>query len=438
MKTTIIKHIFSISAFIFVINFFNVKAEIRNNKSYAPYISENSQDTVYNDYSGIVYDAKTNKVLSFASLVVNGTNIGTVTNSDGEFLIKIPSSYRNAELQISSLGYKTLTLPFSFLSRFDNKLFLEPTSYVLEEVEIRKVDPVNLIRDVLRNITPNYGNNPLMLTAFYRETIRQNRNYVAVSEAVFDVYKSGYGKTFDSDRIKIYKGRKSQDVSRMDTVLFKLQGGPYYIFMLDIARHPGDIMSGEVLEYYDYELAGSTTIDERTAYIVAFEQKKNVNLPLYKGYFFIDIETKALIAVEFSLSQIGINKAAEYMIIKKPANMKVDVVYGDYRVNYRFAGNRWVLNYARSEAHFRCRWDRRLFRSNYFVMSEMAVTDMDASNIIKYKFRESTKPDEILVEKVSDFEDPEFWGDYNIIRPEQTIEQAIEKLGKRLKRLGEE
>lgn len=434
MKTIYIRKFSILSVCLILISIINLKADIKDIDEL--YFPENLQDTIYNDYSGIVYDAKTKKTLSFVSLVISGTNIGTVTNSEGEFIIKIPSTYQDAELQITSLGYRSLTIPFRLLQKFDNKLYLEPTAYPLEEVEIRKAIPINLIRDVLRNIVANYGNDPLMLTAFYRETIRQNRNYVAVSEAVFDVYKSGYGKTFDSDRIKIYKGRKSQDVSRMDTVLFKLQGGPYYIFMLDIARHPGDIMSGDVLDYYDYELAGLTRIDDRTAYIVAFDQKENVDLPLYKGYFYIDSQTKALIGVEFSLSLIGIDKAAQYMIVKKPANMRVDVVYGDYRVNYRFTGEKWVLNYARSEAHFRCRWDKRLFRSNYFVMSEMAVTDMDTSNIIKHKFRESTKPDEILAERVSDFEDPEFWGDYNIIRPEQTIEQAIEKLGKRLKRLG--
>lgn len=434
MKAKHLFQIFILTILTFIFTGFTLKTKSKSeNNHFSP---GSLQDTVSYDYSGTVFDARTNKPLSFVSLVITGTNIGTVTNSEGEFLIKVAVTHKNAELEISSLGYKTLTIPFSILQRFENKLFLEPTSYLLEEVEIRKVDPLNLVREVLRNITLNYGNDPLMFTAFYRETIRQNRNYVAVSEAVFDVYKSGYGKVFDSDRIKIYKGRKSQDVSRMDTVLFKLQGGPYYIFMLDIARHPGDLLSGEMLDYYEYDLAGMTKIDEKNAYIVAFNQKKNVDLPLYKGYLFIDTENKALISAEFSLSEYGIDKAADYMIIKKPANMKVDVVYADYRVNYRYADNRWILNYARSEAHFRCRWDRRLFRSNYFIMSEVAVTDMDASNIIKHKFRETSKPDEILVEKVSDFEDPEFWGDYNVIRPEQTIEQAIEKLGKRLKRLG--
>ena len=394
------------------------------------------QDTAFLEFSGVVYDKLTKNAISFASVLINGTNIGTVANSEGEFLIKIPQIYESAELQVSSLGYKTLLVSLKSLEITNNEFLLEPTTYFLEEVEIRKIDPLNLLRDALRNVPVNYGGEPSMLTAFYRETIRQNRNYVAVSEAVFDVYKSGYGKVFDNDRIRIFKGRKSQDVSRMDTVVFKLQGGPFYIFQLDIARHPGDIMSGDILDYYDYELKGLVTLDDRNAYAVAFEQKKTVDLPLYKGIIFIDVERKAIAAVEFSLSDINIHKAADYMIVKKPSTMKVDVVYADYRVNYRYTGNRWVLNYARSEAHFRCRWDRKLFRSNYYVMSEVAITDVDTSNIIKHRLRDTSRPAEILVERVSDFEDPEFWGDYNIIRPEQTIEQAIERLGRRLRRLG--
>jgi len=394
------------------------------------------RDTLFTEFSGKVYDNLTKKAISFASITIKGTNIGTVTNSEGEFLIKISPLYLNESLEISSLGYKTLNVSIGWLRETENEIFLEPTSYYLEEVEIRKLDPVNLIRNVLKNIPENYGNEPFMLTAFYRETIRQNRNYVAISEAVFDVYKSGYGKAFDTDRIKIFKGRKSQDVSRMDTILFKLQGGPYYIFLLDVARHPGDILSGDVLDYYNFELGGIVTIDQRNAYVVAFDQKNNITLPLYKGNIYIDVVTKAIIAMEFSLSDVAIDKAADFMIVKKPSNMKVDVMSADYRVNYRNTGDRWLLNYARSEVHFRCRWDKRLFRSNYYTMSEMAVTDVDNTNITKFKIRETTKPDEILIEKVSDFEDPEFWGDYNIIRPEQTIEQAIERLGKRLKRLG--
>lgn len=397
----------------------------------------NVQDTVYLEYSGIIMDNVEKKPVAFASIVISGTNIGTVSNTDGEFIFKVPAYLQTGELEVSSLGYRILKVPLSILTKTNNELALDPIAYPLDEVEVRKIDPLNLIRDVLRNIPANYGTQPIMLTAFYRETIKQNRNYAAVSEAVFDVYKSGYGKAFDSDRVKIHKGRKSQDVTRMDTVLFKLQGGPFYIFQLDIARHPGDIISGDILEYYDYKMLGTVNIQERDAYIIGFDQKSTVDLPLYKGYIYVDVASKAISAVEFSLSEKGISRAAEFMIVRKPSNMRIEVPETSYRVNYRYTNNKWMLSYARAEAQFRTRWPRRLFASNYFTVSEMAVTDVDTENLVRHKVRETTRPGDILVEKISDFEDPEFWGDYNIIQPEQTIEQAIERLNRRLKRISD-
>ena len=59
------------------------------NKAFSSNIILN--DTIgYNSYNGIVVDGKTNDPLAFASINVNETNISTVTNSKGEFLLKIP------------------------------------------------------------------------------------------------------------------------------------------------------------------------------------------------------------------------------------------------------------------------------------------------------------------------------------------------------------
>src|SRR4030043_1428250 len=141
-----------------------------------------------------------------------------------------------------------------------------------------------------------------MLIAFYRETIKQNRNYVAVSEAVLDVYKAPYNNDFEFDRVKIYKGRKSQDVKKMDTLLFKLQGGPRTSFMLDVVKNPGSLFSEEYLEDYNFTNAGFATIDGRDNYVVAFDQKDNSEGALYKGRVFLDTKNMAFTRIEFSFS----------------------------------------------------------------------------------------------------------------------------------------
>ncbi|MCK7532195.1 MAG: hypothetical protein MZV63_14795 [Marinilabiliales bacterium] len=40
---------------------------------------------------------------------------------------------------------------------------------------------------------------------------------------------------------------------------------------------------------------------------------------------------------------------------------------------------------------------------------------------------------DVFSEKVNAFADPEFWGEYNVIEPDQSIESAIRKLSRKLK-----
>jgi hypothetical protein len=293
---------------------------------------------------------------------------------------------------------------------------------------------MQLIRDARGKIPENYGDSPAMLTAFYRETIRQNRTYIAISEAVFDVYKAPYSRFIDNDRIRIYKGRKSQDVSKMDTILFRLQGGPYYLFALDLVKNPEELLSEENMNFYNYYYSGLETVEDRDAYVVEFDQKTGVSMALYKGKIYIDVNTLAISGVDFELSQQGINFAPETMIKKKPVGMKIEVPEATYVVKYRIIDGRWFMNYARTEAKFRCRWNRKLFRSTFTTVSEMAITDIDLENIEKFKVRDASKPTDVFSDQVSDFEDPGFWGEYNIIRPEESIEVATQRLNKKIQR----
>ncbi len=60
------------------------------------------------EYNGSVVDISTKKALIFADLNVKGTNISTITNSEGEFLLKIPKDITNKIVVVSYLGYESL------------------------------------------------------------------------------------------------------------------------------------------------------------------------------------------------------------------------------------------------------------------------------------------------------------------------------------------
>ena len=63
------------------------------------------------------------------------------------------------------------------------------------------------------------------------------------------------------------------------------------------------------------------------------------------------------------------------------------------------------------------------------MTSEMVVTDGKmAEERIPYKI--SFKSNQSLSDKVSDFTEEQFWGDYNIIEPTESLENAVHKLKK--------
>jgi hypothetical protein len=88
----------------------------------------------------------------------------------------------------------------------------------------------------------------------------------------------------------------------------------------------------------------------------------------------------------------------------------------------------------RVDLKFRCDWKKRLFRNNYTVVSELAITDRHEDNIVKFTNQEQFKSSMVLSEKIGDFEDHDFWGEYNIIEPELSIQNAILKLSKSMKK----
>jgi hypothetical protein len=392
------------------------------------------KDTTYRVYSGSVIDALTKKPIVFANVYLVKSSTGTVTNSDGEFILKVPVDELGKTLGISFIGYINVELKLLDLKPEDNVIKLESSSVPIKEVVIRTSDPSELLRMAMHRIDENYKISPEMLIAFYRETVKQNRSYVAVSEAVLDVYKAAYNNDFEVDRVKIFKGRKSEDVKKMDTLIFKLQGGPRTSFLLDVVKNPGALLSGDFIDYYEFKFGGFITIDGRDNYVIEFDQKDNVNYPLYKGKLYLDTKNLAFSRLDFELSDKGIDLADNELVRKKPIDLKVNVTGAHYMINYRVLDDRWYLNHVRSELSFDCKWVKKLFKSTYTTTLEMAVTDREDEAIDKFKYKESAKMSDVFSDQVKYFTDGDFWGEYNYIKPDESIESAISKLNRKLKR----
>lgn len=394
----------------------------------------NQPDTLtYVQFKGSVIDQETRNPLAFASLSLEKTNIATITNTEGEFSLKVPKSMKEGKVTISYLGYKDKSVSLAFFKPEKTKIELEMLLVALNEIQVFPKDPELLIRAVMNKRAQNYFSEPASMIAFYRETIKKRRTYVSLSEAVVEIFKQPYSSN-RPDIAQLYKARKSTDYTKLDTVAFKLQGGPYNTLLMDIMKNPDIIFTEDMIGNYEFKLENITRINDRLIYILEFKQRLYVTDPLYYGKLFIDTESLAITSATFNLNVSNKILSAEMFIKKKPVSAKVYPTMAAYRIDYREKDGRWYYSYSRGQITFKIEWNKRLFNTIYESTIEMAVTDWEKTNEKPVKFSERMKTNIVMTDEISGFADREFWGEYNVIEPEKPIESAIKKIQKRLEK----
>lgn len=396
---------------------------------------QSSKQDSFKQFKGEILDSNSKKPLVFATLTVEGSNISTVTNTEGEFALKIPTTTTSGNIIISFLGYKTRALPLSSFKENKTKIYLD--IYVTELSEIDIAVPKNaetLVRETFKKKGENYFEDPTLMTAFYRETIKKRRKNVSLSEAVVNIYKTPYDSK-RKDAVELYKARKSTDYNKLDTVALKLQGGPFNALFVDLIKYPEYIFSEESISYYNFSFGSSTRINNKLIYIVNFNQRADIKDPLYKGKLYIDAVDKVLTSAIYSLNITDEEVASKLFVKRKPKNANVYPKEIAYRVDYREKNGKWYYGYSNVLLQFKIDWDKRLFNSVYSLSCEMAVTDWEKNTTdVLPKNKNRLKSSFILSDAAIGFSDPDFWGEYNIIEPEKSIESAIKKIQKQLKK----
>lgn len=391
----------------------------------------------YIDSSGYYYlqakviDRSNKKPVPFANVVLKGRNLGTITNMDGNFSLKIPSGCINDSLHVSFIGYKSVAQNISTISNGEI-IAIEPVSIELNEVIVKHYEPTTLISLALDKVNENYSETPDLQIGFYRETSKQNNDFIVISEAVLKILKAPYDRNFKTDQVVVYKSRKSPFVKSMDTVQYKLQGGIYNSLMIDLAKHPASFVSQDYYDMYNYKFEGVTEYDNGLVYVISFDQKPEVTYPLYKGKIYIDKESLAFVKAEFAISPLGLNYATSILIKKSSSKIKAKVLGASYIVNYSNFDDKWTLHHVREEIKIRVRKKYSFFNSTFHSVSELVITDSDTTSMTRFRNADLVKPNHILAE-VSDSYDESFWGKFNFIQPEVTLEEAYGKIKSALK-----
>ena len=380
---------------------------------------------------GMVKDKQNKRTLENVNVSVQGSNIGTVTNAEGEFALKVRKEEVPRELEISHIGYINSHVSLDKNNSSKLTVWMIPHTNQLNEVVVYANNPRTIIEKAIEKIPVNYSANRNMLTSFYRETVQKGRRYISVSEAVLDVSKTAYtNRTTDYDKLQVLKGRRllSQKVS--DTLAVKVMGGPNISVVLDIVKNKEALLEPEELNNYEFWMAESALIDNRIQYVINFRPRVLLPYALFHGKLYVDCDKLSFTRIEMNLDMQNKSKAIAAILHQKPFGLRFKPQELSFLITYKTIDGRTYLNYIRNDIRFKCDWKRRLFSTSYAVTSEMVVTDRRESPSEIIPRNKVFTSNQIFYDKVGNYWSEDFWGNYNIIAPTESLEHAVDKLKK--------
>lgn len=387
------------------------------------YGQDYSGQLMYN-VSGTVTDVQTGRPLESVHVSIPGMHHATVTNADGYFVLK--SSKPIDLVEFSYLGYRTRRLK----PQAPMKVTLQRENLRLNESSIITGDPQAIVMAALDRVWDTYCTEPQLLRCFYRETVQKRSRYTFVAEAVAKIFKGRYNPgSIGYDAAALEKSRVLVSQRSRDTLSIKTMGGPTQAVTHDIVKNGEILFNADDLRLYRFNMEMPAYIGDRLQFVISMTPVGTAEYALYNCVLYIDRELLTFTRIEASVDMSDREKATKMLLVKKPMGLRFLPEEATILINYRLEGEKTRLEYFRTTMRFTCDWKKRMFKTRYTTVNEMVITDVlpEAAPIPrKERFRFS----DYLVDKAREFQDPDFWKDYNIIEPSESLEHAIGRLRK--------
>lgn len=383
------------------------------------------QDTLRLGYTvqGRVVDAQSGRALESVHVSIPGRHQATVTNADGDFTLKSDRSI--PEILCSCLGYRSQRQK----AGTDVTVRMHRESLELKEASIISGDPKSIVLAALDRIWDTYCTESELLECFYRETLQKRSRYTYVAEAVARLYKNRYDGSVLRDAAALEKSRILVSQRRSDTLSVKTMGGPTQAITHDVVKNREILFTPEDLQLYQFRMETPAYIGDRVQFVIGMSPALPADYALYNCKLYIDREYLTFTRVEASLDMSDKAKATRMILVRKPLTLRFFPEEATIVLNYRLSEGKSRLEYFRSTMRFACDWRRRLFKTHYTAVNELVITDV-RDQAVPIPRSERFRLKETLSDKAPEFQDPDFWKDYNIIEPSESLEHAIGRLRK--------
>jgi hypothetical protein len=388
------------------------------------------------DISGVILDGESSEPLPYATIGLKHEGKGTVSNSNGEFGLRIRPENYDDTIVVSYLGYYSREIPARQSLGNNFKIEMRREFISIPEIIIRNQIPWEIISKTRFRIPQNYGNTPARMAAFYREGVLRKNELQTYSEAILQIYKSAYAVTLLNDQIKVMKSRKIENVDVSDSITIRLKAGLSTCLQLDGIKNIFDFISAENIEEYSYRLTDIISFDEESAFEIEFGRKEGVEMPMFRGSLFINTTDYALLKADFEINPDYLKKMKGTFISNPSRDFITWPVSVRYSVSYRKMDNRYYLSHVRGDLVFESKQKKKLFKNQFNVFFEMAVTSMSLTDVVRFE-REELAPMHSVFSKTITNYDPVFWENQEFLKPEENLLQALKNMKVRLQEFSE-
>lgn len=174
------------------------------------------------EISNKVVDFFKDEAIQSASVYIKSTAIGTITNKDGKFALRIPKENVSDTLVVSSIGYSTEKIP---LEQYDpsEPIYLVEEVASLDEVvleaEERPKTGNEIVLKAIEKLPLTMPDSAYIQKGFLRHKERNKKEFKWLIESAISVYDSGYSVPAKKHlKINVDQMRKSYDLRDIDSL----------------------------------------------------------------------------------------------------------------------------------------------------------------------------------------------------------------------------
>ena len=377
---------------------------------------------------GSLYNSENKNPIPYANLSIYNMPIGTCTNIYGDFVINLPDSLAENSLEISCIGYKSLSIPIDSLINIDTlTIFMQAHTYNIKDIVIipGKNDAHSIFKKAISRINNNYPKKKYYLEAFFRHSVfnvKKQDKTTRLTEAAISIHKNHY--SVDNNKIQIQKIRNSNNYVALSKsigkkMLYKVLGGnenPIYRtlrleakvqkeWMRKLLKNKHFEISSHEVSFYENSLIHVIEFKQKSWEFMLKTFKTTHTFRKYKYY----IDTKDYAILKLVSRDISYNP--EYT-----RSHKNDSVLGEATLSFTKFNEKYYLKHATYYGMVPDRVD--VIDENNFnedetelLVNHIAARRKDYNRI---KYRNQLKKEKIIWDMEYEYE-PEFWENYNIL-----------------------